>query len=349
MVTIVGLIVALLYQKINVSHIRTTFICVALFSISYTAILLINGLAESLSEAFVTLLSPICFYLAGSQLARNNEKRLDPEKITLILITSFALLTYIRTFQSINALGVVNASRVLVFGNKEVVLSATLYGLNVAFGLTGLALFIFHKHSIYRLVYLLIFTFSILLVIHLVNRTGIVLAGAAVVLCFVYSLKYKKLNFSTVILLLFLASCVFWFTGNADVNSAYEARADSVSSGGGRSQLWEASIECLLKYPGGWVNEPGAIQQYAHNLWLDIARQTGWIPFIFMLIASIAAIRKMYILLMNDKNMQYIWLFTLNGTFFLAAMVEPVIEALPSFLYIGAFLWGLQDEVAKRM
>ena len=134
---------------------------------------------------------------------------------------------------------------------------------------------------------------------------------------------------------------------NQNVIDAYTNRNEggsSVSSVGGRWDMWTDGIQNVFRYPLGWDVE-GAQYGYAHNLWIDVARVSGILPFLCFLMATLISYGKLFKLL-RSKDMTIVpLLLGLNVCFFLSTFVEPVVEAIPLYFYLYMMLWGIQNAV----
>ena len=107
---------------------------------------------------------------------------------------------------------------------------------------------------------------------------------------------------------------------------------------------WGVGLQNIFRFPFGWdVEEPQ--YGYAHNLWIDIARVSGIIPFVFFLIVTFMSYYKLLKMLMLKDMAITPLILGLHICFFLSLFVEPVIEALPLYFYLYLMLWGIQNEV----
>jgi hypothetical protein len=105
-----------------------------------------------------------------------------------------------------------------------------------------------------------------------------------------------------------------------------------------RFSTWSKTLGTIYKYPIGGKPD-GVILTYAHNLWLDIQWNCGWLPFILMVVLGImflVNIRK--ILKQHRKSNPYYSLFVLAFAcvIMLEFMVEPIMEG---FFYLFVIFW----------
>ena len=330
-----------------------TAIFLSVFSFFYCLFLLFSNIISWFN--FVSyLLCPTCFYILGKYVT---DRFRTPQNIALfwcISILLFSFVLYISALQDISQKGFVNITRsfpIWGMNTEHDFLSATLYGLVASLGLAGLPVFLY-KTSLNRVakyIFLLLFILSLATVIHLVNRTGLVIAFVCLFVVTAY--KFQKHAFKLLLagLMIFVLVIGLLKLGIIDqaVFDAYSDRNEGVGevgTAGGRLERWTAALQNLFKYPFGW-NLDAPEYGYAHNLWLDIARVSGIFPFIFFVVATVISYRKFFRLLKLKDQAIVPLLLGLNVCFLLSAMVEPVIEAVPLYFYLYLMLWGMQNRV----
>ena len=328
-----------------------------LFSVFYCLSLLLSEV-ESWFNFASYLLGPVIFYVYGNWIVG---KLRTPQNIALfwsISILLFSFVLYISALQDISQKGFVNITRsfpIWGMNTEHDFLSATLYGLVASLGLAGLPIFLYKNplNRIAKYIFLLLFVLSLATVIHLVNRTGPVIAFVCLFVVTAY--KFQKHAFKLLLagLMIFVLVIGLLKLGIIDqaVFDAYSDRNEGVGevgTAGGRLERWTAALQNLFKYPFGW-NLDAPEYGYAHNLWLDIARVSGIFPFIFFVVATVISYRKFFRLLKLKDQAIVPLLLGLNVCFLLSAMVEPVIEAVPLYFYLYLMLWGMQNQVYSIM
>lgn len=346
----------LLYVPI-LKYLDKTAIFISLFSLTYCLIQLFHDVI-SWANLISYFMCPTLFYCFGKYIVVKANG--DVNKLTTFLCVSillFSIVLYISAAQDIIHNGFVNISRTFhIWGSASEAggLSATLYGLNASLGLVGLP-FYFAQPKInktIKYIFLLLTILSLITVIHLVNRTGIVV----LILCFVVVAFYRSNGniFRFLILCAIIAIITLILTQlnviNTDVFDAYLMRDDdvgAVNTAGGRLDKWVIGFHNIFRYPFGW--EFTSIKYgYAHNLWIDIARISGIIPFTLFLIATILAFNTLRKLLKYRELILLPLLLGLNVCFFFSSFVEPVIEAMPLYFYLYIMLWGIQNQLLAK-
>ena len=315
------------------------------FSILYSISLLITSPSI---HVLIYLLCPVVFYCFGRFVVSKFDDHVlfDFIAITVFL---FGLRTYIATLIDIGEVGLINSSRAMNrSGLGESDFAATLFGLNVSLGFVGLAPFIVKsiKRKGAGILLLASFFLSLITVLHLVNRTGIVVLVLSVGIVLFYSSPKQSVRFIFVGgLLLVVAFLLSPSLQNAlyDFLSAYEIRidrtGDEVISIGDRLWRWKDATRRLFSNPLGW---DGKVQyNYVHNLWLDVARLTGIFPFLFIVAATVSGCGRVFRLSFFKKNTIVALFVGLTVAVLASAFVEPVLEGLDLYFYFMCLLWGM--------
>lgn len=315
------------------------------FSILYNLISYTNGRGFGSGFLFLTLLiAPLGMYKFGQWVLlwlKDEKKRITFLYFTVLL---YLLPLFSATAQDIAIVGFVNPARVFFLDmlNDEG-LAATLYGLMTSVGIGFIALFFARSLTLKkRLIYILLSILSMVVVIHLVNRTGLVIFGVCTVFAAAYCTGMKKSKILPVIFLVLLLGVIIFYSGiiNDDVIGAYSYRTDNETYGtndlGGRTERWTLAIEDMMENPFGWNST-----YHAHNLWLDIAKFGGWPAFIIFVIATIMFLRKVIWLVRRRATPFSLLALTMLLSMTMNAAVEPVIEGSMLFFSLYIMMWGI--------
>ena len=326
-------------------------ISITLFSVFYTIIIILKREVPSGFLTISYLISPVAFYRFGSFLM--DEFREEKLRIRLIFFTVLAYLlnVFLLTIVDASIVGVVNADRTLLRDStSDDAMAATLYGLmtSVGIGCVG-AIFAKEMKLFTRLLYVVLVLMSLFVVVHLINRTGLVLIVVSLLITLLYKESFKIFKILSWGVLLFLIGMVLITSGIIDyeILDAYQKREVDESVGvvtaGGRTELWINALGEMLVSPMGWKRV-----HYAHNLWLDIARIGGWFALIPFLVATCAYLKRLWKLLRVHFSDIALLLISLNVSMLLAASVEPVIEGSISFFLILMMIWGITVSVQRE-
>lgn len=330
-------------------------ILLILFSISYV-VLMPNF---EIADAARLLVGPVVLYLYGRYFV--HRANYSPQIITkgvilMIICISFPVWwAVVNNMLSGNIISTtsIEGSRWLTTWGQSNMVAATTYGVIASFGLCGFGYFFASKNKFkgFDSIALLICSIlSLLITTYLINRSGIVIIVLTTFLAILFGLKGSPQK--TIIILIPIVGILTYafyhisFGGAGEILEAYSERS-TITEGGDRTWRWIDALGRLFTSPLGWSNED--IYTYVHNMWLDIARVSGIIPFVFFTTATIKIV-KTNISLFNMKNSKLSMLLVLLfASVFLSYMIEPVIEANIFYLMIFTWIWGIEREVEYEM
>ena len=324
-----------------------------LFSIFYGILSYFNG-AFSGTSLLINGLPWFIFYNYGIYLM--NESQSERDLIRLLVIVAFCvgLPVYFSVVQRIITTGsLVDLSRVFYFANNEdEKIAGTIICVAIYMGYIGLpAFFLLSKWKPERWLFLLLFVLSILVPISVVTRFPIVVSAMCFLL--ILYLKYKGNTLRLIGIFLLVVGIVFllYYQGGevGHVFEAYSERNDdleNVTTLSSRTMIWTHALGSLLYYPFGWYGTDNQFS-FMHNMWLDIARYSGIIPFLLLSAVTIKSfITNVKILKYSKTSLAYIFL-ALNFCFCMVAFVEPVYGSLT--VAIGCMVWGMQEAYLNKL
>ena len=316
------------------------------FSVFYAGMVLYKGENPGWSFIFSILFAPTAFYRLGRFLMKTIQVEEHRQKMLIFVIGVYLLPLFLLTAQDMALTGLINDSRQMLLDmGDEDSLNATIYGLMASAGIGCIgAVFAKQQNKWLKMGHILVAVLSLLSVIHLVNRTGLVICAACLFVGFALS---TRMNISKMlpILLVFIVVGIFLSESGilgSDVSEAYADRDDrnddaNSANAGGRTELWLDAIGNLFVSPLGWK-----LESYAHNLWLDIARVGGWLAFFPFVKATIAYMMKVKTTLRNGgENGTLMLLLSVNVAMLLNASVEPVIDGSFMFFSLLMLVWGM--------
>ena len=347
------------YRKID-----GTCLLILSFSILYTYFQYSNGHAYTPSALIFDLIFPFIIYQTGAYLV---ERQRSPKSSLLLLCLMALALAIPAIMDSVNdaiSTGqLINVSRAIKKNTEDVARSATCYGMMLAImaGCIGIVLLKPNNKLDARLKVIIAIAsvLAIFATIHLVNRTGLVLAAVSIV-CVVFLPPYSfKKNVYTVVSLIVIAGVVFYFLGDSaffsDALDQYDARdtgGGSVDSAGGRTERWEAAISQLTAQP--WGSDKGLCLNgkytYAHNLWLDAGVVAGIVPMVLLIwigIIYIRAIFRMY-RLRYFNQFERNTLVLMGVAMFLQLNTEPVIQGVFQFFLYFIFYLSILNNLNRK-
>ena len=321
-----------------------------LFSLAYAMMVIMHGNYGSGFILISYVIAPVAFYRFGKWLMsifRDDDVR---QKLFFAIVLCYSLTLFLLTVKDTAVVGIVNISRVMLedVGDSSS-LAATLYGLMASIGIGCISCIFAKRQSIIlRLSFITIAFFSLFVVIHLVNRTGLVVFFSCLIVSMLVVTKLKVVKMIPWMILVFILGLFLVKYGviNEEILTAYQDREISSTANayelGGRSDIWSDALQKFVTNPFGWPRV-----EYAHNLWLDIARVGGWLPLFFFILATIAWIKNSLRLIKRPTTF-ILLLFSINIAMLIASFVEPVIDASMLFFSIMMMVWGCTTVVSQE-
>lgn len=306
-----------------------------------------SGITYSLSTLVLYAIAPFIFYQYGGKIVKDYKTENNILIAWLIIAFCYGIDIFYIAIEGILSTGqLINSTRNFSFTNDDSGnTAATLVGLHMAIGMVGLPMAIIVKNKITKIAFFSLFLLSLIVTFSLLNRTGIVVA----ILCFIIVIGYRsRKNLRIFISSIFIVSIVIailFYTNiiSIDLISFYEER-NAVDAGtmGSRSYRWTGAIQNLFIHPFGWAD--GSLY-YVHNMWLDIARIAGIIPFALLVYMAYDSFMKAFRLIRYHNNSLSYMILGLNVCFFASCFVEPIYGGTHFMLY--CMLWGTESALLK--
>ena len=322
------------------------------FTICFTLIGIASGFVSSVATAIAYFIPSIFFYFLGKYIVDIINHKSHLLWFIIVVVILYLFETYLTVIQTVISTGsILNTSRLFFFGGNEGrQLTATLVGLCASLGFIGLPISIIYKDSrIVQLLFMILFLLSLVTTVHLVNRTGLVICIFSLLftLAYYYKSNISKIVFAVILCAILYAILVHFEVVTPEVLDAYAARNEAdFTTGGNRTGKWAEAIHQLLISPLGWAENNGTTELYVHNMWLDIAKVTGILPFILLVLCTISSIKTLFVLLREKRDVVVAMLLSINICFFLSCFVEPVYGGLHFFLYV--MIWGFQKQYSVK-
>jgi len=344
--------------KYFLSNVDKNALYLFLFSFSYEilAALRLDALNTSLVPMLPNIFVPSLLYLIGKYISNNYEGDQGRIFFLFFLSTIFSIIPLFSILLQIQENGFMEGTRSLyIIWDKNFEISATGLGSYFALNMASIGLINVKKNTkVERRIALgifILFLLSLVCVLRLGSRTQLVLAIFSLVGSFLLNIWQNSL-FKNALFIGSLTALTFYlisnFNENADVVKFYADRMDNdeagIGSAGGRTERWIGALESIVSDPFGWeLSRFG----YAHNLWLDVARVAGVIPFILLLFFTVSSIKiwiKSLRILRNNLFLRnYVFIYFL--CIILLFNVEPIMDGMYLLfllfcLYVG-FLNGI--------
>ncbi len=319
---------------------------ILLFTFLYSAFGFMNGFM-TIPKLIGLILPMALFYILGRFLVIRIRKPIHLILLLILLLICYQLEVYtsfLDNYLSGNA--PMSDKRVFYLGGDENrVLTATLVGLNISVSMVGLSSFIILKgYPKLRVLCLVLFLMAVFTTTYLLNRTALVISIITTLIVLIYFYRQNKTALIIIISGILIASSIVYKMGwiSSDILVAYEERNFDLNTAGQRAPMWLNAFKEIFEHPLGWGEVASSDNYYAHNMWLDIARVTGILPFLSLLWVSIKALM-IQLRLFRIKADHFVAVSTgLNMCFLLSCFVEPVYGGLHLFLW--TMLWGMQEQ-----
>jgi|TARA_R110000744_G_scaffold103809_2_gene198930 hypothetical protein len=350
------ILVILLNGKKMIHYLDRDFIFLSLFSITYALFYAVYPIS-GVQLIFIYALFPGFFYLFGKYLVL---PQMNPVHLVFVLFTIgfiFSISPLISVVINLREGGFVQLNREipLFWNGKDT--KATLMAAYLTFNMCLPIIYLIKKTKIPILLQLtagIIFITSLLSVFRLGSRTQLFICLLSIVLSLLFVIPKQTIRANTKLFffLLLISILVLNFVPlnlNADYFSVLGSRlqeSGNTSSAGGRTSLWLQGLENLFIYPLGWQ---GPNVRYAHNLWLDVARYAGLLPFLLLVIFTFRSLRNTYKAVRKAPN--ELLLNTTLLIFTMASMliffVEPIMEGLFFLFTLYCLFQGIINAYLK--
>lgn len=323
-------------------------VAIILFSVMYTAMVVLGGEIKSGFMTLSYLITPVSLYRFGRYLMDDTTEEKPRMRLILSLVFVYLTNVFVLTIVDMSVVGIINEDRALLgHSADEDALAATLYGLMSSVGIGMLGILLAKKPGVFQWIFsLVVVVMSLLVVVHLINRTGLVVAAVCLFFTLLYRENFKVMKILFAAGVLALIGFAVFSSGLIDyeVLEAYQkremAKGMGLSTAGGRTELWLDAIGELFVSPMGWKQK-----SYAHNMWLDMAKIGGWLAFVPFLIVTFMYFKYLWKLIRIPYSNVVLLLISMNVAMLLASAVEPVIEGSMLFFGLLMLLWGMTVSV----
>ena len=112
-----------------------------------------------------------------------------------------------------------------------------------------------------------------------------------------------------------------------------------------RVQTLFLAFNSILEHPMGGNNERIGELKYAHNMWLDVGKQAGIIPFVLLSVFTIISLWNVIKIFKNEKfsNEFKVFLAGIYSAVLLNMAVEPIMQGEPLFFIMFCMIIGMVD------
>lgn len=341
-------------NKILVSKNLIILIC---FSVTYYLISMLYEIDVS-KTSIACILS---FYI-GMMLIETSK---IPEKTIIKYTYSIAIGFFIHAMANyIINIGTQDRNTIDIWTNvkRSATLQATM--LTMVMGSSFYSLFIVKK-KLHKFIMLSCIILSLLYNLILGTRTLIIVSIVSFIFsCMIFIvfyikkgaviLKNAKILLSTIVIILLIYNSNFMGIKEEikdtkllrRINKPYSTQEADIN----RMKTIFVSFNNIFNYPiGGNTKKVGNLK-YAHNMWLDVAKQSGIIPFTLLLLFSIINLWKcIKILRSREFSVETkVFLVGIYSAVLLNMSVEPIIQGEPLFFIMFCNIAGMVEETVKK-
>ena len=326
-------------------------LAIVAYCVLYLVLSSINGIPYQLHTLILYGICPIVFYQYGKDVARRWNTENQHLIFWIIIVLCYCVDIFMICGHNIISTGeLINLRREFSFDKSDAEgVSATLVGLSMDIGMIGLPMSLIVKDKKVKLAFFVLFLGSLIVTLHLLNRTGLVVMVLCAVSLILYrSRKDRKVLFISIVVVLFMVLVLTYFDVlNKDLIEYYTARNKDLSTMGDRTGRWTSAMSNLLLHPFGWINYENHIKTfYVHNMWLDVARVSGIVPFILLVYLGCSSFISSFRYVRRTESQLSYLILALNISFFASCFVEPILGGTHFMLY--CLLWGYQDTVVAQ-
>lgn len=336
-------------RKVVIPTIKNFYIII-LFCLSYTVISVINQNFSS-----IICVCPIITYYSGlilGNLCDNDEKYISKCIISIAMgFFLHAMLNY-----SIN-IGNTNRNTIDFWTRSS--LSATLQGCFLTMILSMSFYNIFCVKSKAKKIFLIICTIlSLSYITMIATRTTIIIFIVVTIIeIYIYMILNKKtknrMKLIWMIILIIIIALFLYNRYNFEIKTLIEETNLGIrlNLNNGTQKSDEKRLESqilgfisIINNPFGTKSKIGNLT-YAHNMWLDLGKDVGIIPFAFLVIYTINSFASLvYIIKSNKISINYkILLSSIYLGVNLNFAVEPILQGMPFYFFMFVLITGLID------
>lgn len=195
-----------------------------------------------------------------------------------------------------------------------------------------------------KILSILILLISVFGGLYLGGRTFFIVTAFFTMIFLFRVLRYKNLLPSLIIIVLLSLLTTFYYDALAHAFPTIFERVKHQSLQSTRYDLWLYALTQIPTHPFGGFNPPHSIEDvnWFHNIWLDTARTSGWMPLTFLIIVNLLILS---LLLKVKKSLPIflLWLITSILLFIFAqdVIVEGNIRLLFGYLIFNSILLKL--------
>lgn len=334
------------------------FVLIVMYSTLYSSFCYLNGFyGGAKGNVIFQSLFPPTFYLIGKWMARSKTEK-SIILFFLVLVSFIAVPVISDVINDIRTNQFINVLRTIELADGSEVNSATNLGMRLSLAVASVGI-LFSKwngrfEGFSTILFLIVASLGITCVIHLINRTGLVVAAVSILTVFIFNVRHLSKKTIIIMSIGILVLTMFYIPQLQfvnDVNEAYLERdkeGSSVYTGGGRTEFWIMGVNSLFENPLGI--DASTKYRYAHNYWLDTSIRGGIFAFIFLLSLTIKhLINSWHIIKYKNAGLLRSLIITTNIGFILTGFVEPIMEGFMVYVFLFFMFIGIVQQYKNQL
>lgn len=343
----IALLYMLMYKKTFI-RIDKKFVYLFFFGFTYIMFYYFNYNTVELSNLMFCLgVFPI-FYLAGKGLANNSPQNID--KIIFIISLSIAIIPLLSILLDINKTGflVIERDLPIIGWGATPIAATTIASMIIVLG--SYSTYIFSStNNLKKYIYTALGILGFVSALRLQSRTSIVCIALLFIINIYLNKNYIfKHKFSFFIVLLILIVSISYIINNYSEQLAIIERFqdDDIATANGRTELHSGTLTKILESPLGGNKH----LTFAHNLFLDCARVSGLVPFVFLIIFTIKHYWTAFNIL-KRKNVPDILKYNITIISLLLLVyfnTEPILEGVSMLFAYFCFIAGITNKIKAQ-
>ena len=329
------------------------FLLLAFTIITYSALAIMNN-NIAMKTVITRSLPAVFFYVVGFNLVRKN-RNATYWYVFLLFVASFTALSniYVGLMDSVKH-GFITPERMFGDDSDDFSQSTSLISTELIPIISCIGLYFDNPSMIaykrLRWFGIILAIFGELCAVHYVSRAGILMLGISALVGLIYRSGFNR---KTVFFILATIIAFVLFL-QSDAYMVFELKNETggdITTGNGRDERMLYWLGRVVESPMGipnWLNTY-YISAWAHNFWIDFAKECGWIPGIALVIFSLKNlyyVLKIAFIQKINKSVAHLVLL-LGIAFFLALFTEPTMQGAPLLMFTYFIFCGIVKSIYK--
>jgi len=209
-------------------------------------------------------------------------------------------------------------------------------------------------HTIELIVLLVLSLFALFLAAEMGRRTVVLLFAFSFIYLLVFQLKeyIKVKDITRFISIVFLVIVLFGIGYNLLIDTFVIKKLIWRGLHDVRFGWWSQGLQAMLDYPwgGGYDVIVGNRTKLAHNVWIDMGKDYGIVPFIILILFSATIVYRFFSFLFFSKAdivLKHL-VFLMGVVIFSIFMIEPVFNSDKTFFIYAMYFFGIVSGLGRK-